>query len=501
MSTRTVKLTVAALGGQGGGVLTDWLIAIAESCGYLVQSTSVPGVAQRTGATIYYLEFLSQAEAQRAGHEPVMALMPVPGDVDCVVASELAEAGRAIQRGLVSAELTTLIASTHRAYAIAEKSALGRGITDTQALLELVRGQGKRAILFDMEATAERHHAVVSAVLLGAISGAGVLPFPKQSFLKAITDSGLAVTTNLAAFEDAYAQARQEAPAQAAPTPGLPEVPQRAATAALQPLLDRIRALPEGTQRLALEGARRALDYQDPGYAAQYLSHVEAVAAADHAPYELTGAVARGLALWMTFEDPLRVAQLKTRAVRTPRVRAEVRATEHQIVQVTEFMRPRVEEIAGTLPAPAGRRLLASPGLRAWVGRFTGGRQVRSSSVGGFLLLYVLGGLRRYRRATLRYQEEHARITAWLARVATLARTDYALAVELARAQRLIKGYGDTHERGWRNFCALLGEIEALAGRSDGAQTLQRLQEAALADEEGAALARELAALHARAAA
>ena len=52
MAGRTLKLTIAALGGQGGGVLTDWLIAIAEANDYIVQSTSVPGVAQRTGATI-----------------------------------------------------------------------------------------------------------------------------------------------------------------------------------------------------------------------------------------------------------------------------------------------------------------------------------------------------------------------------------------------------------------------------------------------------------------
>ena len=501
MSTRTLKLTIAALGGQGGGVLTDWLIGIAEGCGYLVQATSVPGVAQRTGATIYYLEFFPRTEALRLGREPVMALMPVPGDVDCVVASELAEAGRAIQRGLVSPDHTLVIASTHRAYAIAEKSALGRGITDTAALLELVRGQGKRSILFDMEATAERHHAVVSAVLLGAISGAGVLPFPKQSFLDAITAAGLAVKTNLAAFEDAYAQAQAGGAGASAPAAAAPAVPERAAVPALQPLLDAVRALPGTLQPLALAGVRRMLDYQDPAYASRYLGRLAPILALDRAPHELTQAVARGLALWMTFEDTLRVAQLKTRAARVPRVRAEVRAAPAQIVTVTEFMRPRVEEIAGTLPAPLGRRLLRSGRLRAFVGRFTGGRHVRTSTIHGFLLLYLLGGLRRFRRGTLRYQEEDLRIEDWLARITALARTDYALAVELARAQRLIKGYGETHERGWRNYCRLVAELEGLAGRADAAQVLARLQEAALADEEGAALERELAAMRRPAAA
>jgi len=115
--------------------------------------------------------------------------------------------------------------------------------------------------------------------------------------------------------------------------------------------------------------------------------------------------------------------------------------------------------------------------------------------VSGFLLLHALGGLKRWRRGTLRYIEENARIEEWLRRIERLAPTHYDLAVELARAQRLIKGYGETHERGWRSFSTLLGELDTLATRADGAAVLARLHEAALADEEGKALAAELALL------
>lgn len=499
---RTIKLSIAALGGQGGGVLTDWLIAIAEASGYIVQTTSVPGVAQRTGATIYYLEFFSRALAEREGREPVMALMPVAGDVDCVVASELVEAGRAIQRGLVSKDRTTLIASTHRSYAITEKSAMGDGAADAGELIELVRQQGRRVILFDMEQTAERHHSVISAVLLGAICGAGVLPFPRQAFEAAITHSGLAVKTNLAAFEDARAQAEHGGASAhlVKDAAAFAPLPARARSAPLQPLLDRVRRLPPGVQPLALEGVRRTLDFQDPAYARLYLERLERIAALEAGPagtpaMSLTEVTGRGLALWMTFEDPIRVAQLKTRASRFQRVREEIRASPGQLFGITEFMKPRVEEIAGTLPASLGAWVLRSPRLRRGLEHFTGGRQIRTRTVSGFLLLYALSGLRRWRRATLRFKEEDARIEAWLARIASLAGRDYALAVELARAQRLIKGYGETHERGWRNFCALIAQLERLARRPDGAQVLARLQTAALADEEGEALAREIAAL------
>lgn len=510
MTPRPIKLCVAALGGQGGGVLTEWLIEIAETEGYLAQSTSVPGVAQRTGATIYYLEFFARAAAERAGREPIMALMPVAGDVDCVVASELVEAGRAIQRGLVDSKSTTLIASSHRSYSIAEKSAMGQGGADAAGLIELARSQAKRLILFDMEALAEEHHSIISSVLLGAICGSGVLPFARAAFEAAIRRSGISVATNLAAFAAAceragYGEAAAAAEGASAVSAARPAIPARARSPRAQPLLDRVRRLPEAVQPLALEGVRRAIDYQDPAYAALYLTRLERIGALDgparHAGGEwaLAAAVARALALWMTFEDTIRVADLKTRAARFTRVRAEIRADPGQLFGLTDFMKPRVEEIAGTLPAAMGARVLASKRLSGWLQRATGGKRIRTHTVSGFLLLHALAGIKRWRRGTLRYLEENARIEAWLGRIERLAATHYELAVELARTQRLIKGYGETHERGWKSFSTLSAQLDALAARKDGAAVLARLHEAALADEEGTALARELTALGAHA--
>jgi indolepyruvate ferredoxin oxidoreductase beta subunit len=506
-----IKLCIAALGGQGGGVLAEWLVEIAESADYLVQSTSVPGVAQRTGATIYYLELFPRAAAERAGREPIMALMPVPGDVDCVIASELVEAGRAIQRGLVDRGRTTLIASSHRSYSVAEKSALGQGAADSAGLAALARGQAKRLILFDMEAVAEKHRSVISSVLLGAICGSGVLPFARAAFEAAIRKSGISVTTNLAAFADACERAEGGDAAAgdigaATALERATALPAQARSPRLQPLLDRVRRLPQAVQTLALEGARRAIDYQDPAYADTYLGRLERISALDErlhpgggtaaggGEWTLSTAVARGLALWMTFEDTIRVADLKTRAARFARVREEVRAAPGQLFGITEFMKPRVAEIAGTLPAAMGTWMLASPRICRWLARTTGGKRIRTNTIAGFLFLHALGGLRRWRRGTLRYAVENARIEDWLGRIERLAPAHYGLAVELARAQRLIKGYGETHERGWRNFSALLARIDALAGRADGAAVMARLQEAALADEEGVTLAKELAA-------
>jgi indolepyruvate ferredoxin oxidoreductase beta subunit len=77
---------IAALGGEGGGVLAGWIANAAVASGHVDQPTSIPGVAQRTGATTYYIEILPHAGNGAA--RPVLALSPSPGEVDRI-ASEL----------------------------------------------------------------------------------------------------------------------------------------------------------------------------------------------------------------------------------------------------------------------------------------------------------------------------------------------------------------------------------------------------------------------------
>src|SRR6266511_980393 len=99
---RPITILIAALGGEGGGVLTDWIVAAASRAGFPVQSTSIPGVAQRTGATTYYVEILPVPARSLTKGRSVLALAPGIGDVDIVLASELMEAGRAIAAGFVT---------------------------------------------------------------------------------------------------------------------------------------------------------------------------------------------------------------------------------------------------------------------------------------------------------------------------------------------------------------------------------------------------------------
>ena len=477
---RPLSVAIAALGGQGGGVLADWLVAVAELHGWIVQATSVPGVAQRTGTTVYYVEM--SPPPSTPARKPVLALMPVSGDVDLVVAAELMEAGRAVVRGIVTPDRTTTVASTHRIYGITEKSAMGDGIVDANAVFAALQARSKRLISFDMQALADEHGSVISSVLFGAIAASAVLPFPRALYEQAITQSGVAVKTNLAGFAAGFERALTRSPMTSLVPPSGGPTTQHG-----RKLDERIKGeFPAHLHGLLQEGVKRLLDYQDIEYAKLYLDRLKEIK--DHGGYALTAAVARHLALWMSYEDTIRVADLKTRGTRFNRVREEVRAQAEQIVYMTEFMHPRFDEVCETLPAGLGGRLLSSSRARRWSAPlFRKGRHIQTAHIGGFLLLYTVARLRRWRRGTLRYRLEQERIGAWLDHVKSLAAKPggYDAAVELAECQRLVKGYSDTHERGLKNYEAVSDAVRRLADRPDLAAIIKRLRTAALADEEG----------------
>jgi indolepyruvate ferredoxin oxidoreductase beta subunit len=485
-----LKIAILAMGGEGGGVLADWLVDLGEHNGWIAQTTSVPGVAQRTGATIYYVELFPQAQATADAGQPVLALMPLPGDVDVVLASELMEAGRAVLRGLVTPERTTLITSTHRVYAISEKIAMGEGRVDSQELIAHAGRAAKTLLCFDMAEAAARSGSVISAVLFGALSSSGVLPFSRAQFEATIVRGGVGVKSSLLAFDTAYAsrgavtEAVTEALTEIVPTPPPALQPRAPEVAAL---LTRVQhEFPVTIQPLLLDGVRRLLDYQDPAYAALYLDRLAPVRGLPcEGGAQLLRETARHLALWMSYEDTIRVADLKTRSSRFARVQTEVGVKADQQLAIREFMHPRVEEICDTLPVALGRWLAQPHWAHRLLARMVhSGRIVSTSSTGGFLLLYGLSSLRRWRRSTLRFQLETARIEQWLASIAKAAAIHPALGLEVVQCQRLVKGYGDTHSRGLTNYLTLMAVVQS-AGARLAAATLRELREAALADEHG----------------
>jgi indolepyruvate ferredoxin oxidoreductase beta subunit len=498
--TRPITIAIFAMGGEGGGVLADWIIDLAEHSGYIAQLTSVPGVAQRTGATNYYLEIFRRPS--NGGREPVMALLPMPGDIDVVIASELMEAGRAIQRGLVTPDRTTLIASTNRVFSMTERTAMADGRVDETALLEGCRSAAKTFYAFDMAALAEATGSVISAVLLGALAGAKAMPFERSAYEAAIRRGGVGIQASLAAFTAGFEAANSGAPAEAKSAASSPGSPPPAPAPELMELMREVeRDIPEGARKVVRAGVERVADYQDVAYAKLYLQRLKPIVALEAGGDDrlrLLQETARQLALGMAYEDTIRVAELKIRPSRFARVRAEVRATDAQIIEIAEFMHPRTQEIADTLPAPIGRFILGNALVRGLIDRMTSkGKTVKTTSIRGFLLLYAVASLKPLRQRSLRYGEEQRGLQDWLESVGATAAKNYDLAVEVAAARNLVKGYGDTHERGRARFETLIAALPGLISRADGAAKLAALRKAANADDTGAALAAAVAGLNA----
>ena len=481
-----IKLALLAVGGQGGGVLTSWIEELARANGYAAQATSVAGVAQRTGATVYYVEM-----APAGAGTPIFSLMPAAGDVDIMITAEMMEAGRAILRGFVTPDRTVLITSTHRALAVSEKMVPGDGIANSAEVMAAAEIAARRLIAADFDALAIGAGSVISASLFGALAGAEVLPFPRAAFEAAIRASGKGVEPSLRAFNVGYdaAQGATAAGPVLAPTKASgPKGPKRL-QAEWQGLQARAHQLPDGVVEMALAGLHKVVAFQDLRYGEAYLDRLDAVKAQDRAPFDLTREAAKYIANAMAYDDIIRVADEKTRSARKLRIAREMGAKSQQVMQVTEFLHPRAEEIVSLLPAGMGAAWAANPRRMALIDRlFNKGRRLRSDRLGGFVMLYVLGGLKGWRLKTLRHAEEMAHLDRWLDRALGYAAANYDLAVEVIRCRRLVKGYSDTHARGLSKFDRVLETIDLIKSRDDAALWAARLREAALKDEEGKAL-------------
>ncbi|WP_151772311.1 indolepyruvate oxidoreductase subunit beta family protein [Streptomyces abyssomicinicus] len=220
---RPVTLAVLAMGGEGGGVLADWIVAVGEEAGWTAQTTSVAGVAQRTGATVYYVEMLPPpAGGVPVGgrREPVLSLFPTPGEVDIVIASELMECGRAVQRGFATPDRTTLITSTNRVYSVDEKIGLGDGRVDADELFAAAQRAARVLVAADFARMADDAGSVISASLYGALAGSGALPFTREQFEAPIRAFPKAAEKSLRAFAAAYTEAAGQVSADGAGTAG-----------------------------------------------------------------------------------------------------------------------------------------------------------------------------------------------------------------------------------------------------------------------------------------
>ena len=441
---KSVKILICAMGGEGGGVLMNWIVRAAWAKGYPVQATSVPGVAQRTGATTYYIEMFPQSLSS-ASPKPNFALIPTSGEVDLLIATEAAEAARAVGNGFITPDRTHLIASTARAYLMPEKMAMADGRIDDERLHSILNESARKCILFDANKAAKEAGAIVNSVMLGAIAASDLIGIGIDDFKEAIKLEGKAVASNISGLNKGYAIGKGEN-----------KHSKDASHSMSQPQSLSNRGFPDSIQPTLRHALNRLTDYQNKVYAELYLSRLENFKEGD---VNLLEVIAKQLALRMSYEDIIRVAQVKIRSERFDRIKVEAHKSSDDIIIVTDFFKPGIAEISDMLPPRIGKKLLAWGEKRNKIDNFGFNMEVKTTSVNGFFKLWFLAKLKWWRPKSFRWKIEQNNIDDWLNKVLSASLINKEFAVEVGELSRLIKGYGSTHRRGLRNFLYIMDNL------------------------------------------
>ncbi|MFA0750213.1 MAG: hypothetical protein SLRJCFUN_000616 [Candidatus Fervidibacter sp.] len=478
-----ITVLVAAVGGQGGQLFSQWLFDAAKEAGFFPVGVGLPGLSQREGATVYYLEFFAQPE-ETAFFSP----FPEKGQVQLLIGLELLELLRALREGYLS-EDGAIVGSTHRVLSADEKLPLKGGFVTAEQAMPLLRRAAKHCIAFDAvqaAGLAGLSERAANAILFGALAASGILPFPPDAFRRAIEHYGVAVAFNLRAFEfglrfqewQSQLRTLDDVAAQEwafLPEPKLP--------AEIQRRMEAISVDDELAMTLR-HAARWLCHYQDTHYFARYLDCVQDIYERDAGQGTrderqenllVTKEVARILALRMAYEDAVRVAQLKTQRQRFERLRKEHRISEDTVYRVVDFFSPDWDELTGLLPfggtwdmghgtwekendalpnLPTQAEELRRPALQL---------RVETSSLTGFFLLKLLQWLKPLRPYSQRFKREWAAITEWLDAVKQALDKDYDLAFLIARSGEMVRGYGRTRRKtlaAWRAFVAFLNALQ-----------------------------------------
>jgi indolepyruvate ferredoxin oxidoreductase, beta subunit len=491
--TQPISLLICALGGEGGGVLTEWIIATAHHAGFAAQSTSIPGVAQRTGATTYYIEVFPTPINELQGKRPVFSLNPVSGALDALVSSELLETTRQIGNGMATNDRTRVITSSTRTFTTLERMQLGDGRIDSERLLEVVQAHSREHHVFDMGAVAREAGTIVSAVMLGAVAGSGLFPFTRAQYEAVIGDGGGNSAASLRGFAKAF-DAVHAPLAMVADLLSNDELPEQSSKG-LQPDLTSI--FPAQVHEMLALGHARMLEYQGAAYAQLYVDRLKQVLQAEQTAdpentnnFATTREMARWLALWMAFDDIVRVADLKSRASRWQRVVGEVKSKDDDLLKVYDHFKPGVPEFAALMPQKLAHKLTAWDRRRVMQGKTPWALplKVGTHSIIGMLSLRTLASLKWLRVRGSRYATEQSMIDQWLQGVVQGTKRQWQLGHEIALCGRLIKGYGSTNERGKDNLLHVLQHLAHGADAAQAAHAVQAARSAALADDAGKAL-------------
>ncbi len=502
-ATRAKRMLIGTVGGQGGGVLSDWLAHGLLNAGWQASSIGLLGLSQRAGTVTYYCEASPKDERSR-----IPSVFAVPGDVDLILGQELLELARLVFGGF-AAPHCAIVGNSARYLTTMEKMPAEGGVYDSQIIARAIEAlaPGRHYVFDAQRLVMERGLPALAsnAILLGAAVASPALGLPREPFHAAIRASQISVKANVAAFDIGYERVRdgslprlmidgcrtddweEIARQRESRLPGFTE------RDAYTRVMDTAsREFPGAVLAILAEALYRLIDYQDVEYAQEYLTRVGSAKREGQAERSLA-AYSRNLAVWLTYEDAPRVAQLKTRRERFERIAKDFGIRKQRYV-VTDYLVPDVEQILELLPAGAAAAL-------ARLGHVLTPRfdtlkfplRIKTSAVPGYWVMRSIATLRRARRRSSRHFTELAMIRRWEEAIRKWRARSAALGFLAADAARVVKGYGRVRRQALEDLWRFLDEglelIEEAGRRGSDMEQLGAQALRILAKEAGSAAA------------
>jgi hypothetical protein len=254
--------------------------------------------------------------------------------------------------------------------------------------------------------------------------------------------------------------------------------------------------LPDGLETVVSDGIHLLMDYQGPSYAQLYVDRVRRFIGRSGVDQAMLGEIARLMALRMSYEDPIRIAQLKLAEL-------EVLSGDRRVPPADLIGKFRLDELIGALPAAIAEPVL---NVLEWLGWTHMPVSIRFSTRSGWGVrrLKIEASLRRWRRFSVRYASERAWVERWLHMISRSLDKQPRAASAIVQAADMIQGYGDRYRQGLADWHAIMDGLakptfDGVLPVADLAAAVIEARAAAVPDPRQVALKRAIAEIRARA--
>jgi hypothetical protein len=252
--------------------------------------------------------------------------------------------------------------------------------------------------------------------------------------------------------------------------------------------------LPAEATGIASDSIHLLIDYQSASYAQLYVDRLRRFIGRQDLDTVLFCDIARLMAMRMSYEDPIRIAQLKL---------AELDGGAGARAPSTDIRKFRLDELIDSLPATVADPVLDVLEMVGWQHRRVSIPFSTASRL-GIRRLKIEAGLRRWRQFSTRFEQERIWTERWLHMISRSLVKQPGSAPAVAETATMIQGCGDAYRQGLADWHAVIDGLakptfDGVLPLADLAGAIAEARAAVMPDPRQVSLKRAIAQIRARA--